>query len=1115
YTVTGDTVFEAQVSTKQIDVTFYDANGDVYEIKTVEYGTSTEGLEPNAGNPTRDGGDFDSWDWSGVTVITDEATATPIFIDEEYSIAFNSNSEDDVVTSFTFGEVFTQAEFEDIFADYIPEGYEVTEWQVGGVAVTFPYTVTDLGQNNAVVAVTTITNPITYHIYYYVDGTLDSTLTQNLIIGDQITPQPLPNSPQSSGYNPGIAYDDWFSDASCQTVYTFPANMGSSNITVYTQASLCAFDNAFHYLDGRIVYVTSTYTRAIETPNTDDPNAADYYPWTVGYTGNRWTIPYNSQPAQCLDIYETSDGQSTTSYAISVYYYDLDEGAYVMDEQASTTIEVPYTPDTTVSVPTEMLTRTGYVLNETDSTLETELQLDTMAELEVYFDLGQYTLTIDDNNQLITDTLFYTEDIDLGTPAGKIGHSLDETNPYTWTDGEGNIIEPQDTMPAYDVTVTVNYVPNEYPLTVYINGVVDDTLSTTILYGETIEEVDYTPEAGYDFSGWKTDSSLQTEYTFGEPMTEDGAEIYGEVTPHVYTIVYMVDGAEVNREDYAFGADVTPYEPTLAEGYDFHGWTPAEPTKMTIPEDGSDELVLNADVRPHVYSVVYYNEDGSVIKTAQTAFGAAPVPPTTNPSKTGNDFSGWEYTPALEEGGVIGAGDYTATPIFTPIDYTYTFYKTSGDTEAYATGTAAYGSEITAPADPDRGENYTFLGWKKVNASDNTPLETLTMDEVGGVSYVAIWEVNSDACFVKGVSRIAPEFYYTKGVAKYQVLVEQPARKLWIIDGNDGSRRPYDKASWLNNDGGVEYTGNDVPNSGIYNIVANADGSETWTIDGFYGAGTHQIYAVLPNGETDQANPYEFTVVYNEKTPAQVADDITSVTLKTTDNKDVPATGIVRGTDLVWTVTTSTDVTWLRFEGSYTADGEPKTVKTLYKYTATSDRVSVTDADGVRTWVITMKFAYSASDLQITETWKLSYRLGTKSTYYQYKKAGDTTATEFQVIVGLNEEALEPVPVGYEKYQLVEVTPTASTLDLGRHEIKVKTTADCTKVRITVGTKKVCYQYSETNPSANVTFSTENNLLVWTINHNFNVAGENMTVKVETRGDAWTAQPYTYTVTVA
>ena len=282
-----------------------------------------------------------------------------------------------------------------------------------------------------------------------------------------------------------------------------------------------------------------------------------------------------------------------------------------------------------------------------------------------------------------------------------------------------------------------------------------------------------------------------------------------------------------------------------------------------------------------------------------------------------------------------------------------------------------------------------------------------------------------------------------------------------------------------------------------------------------HGSWPHKGYAVLPNGETDQANPYEFTIVYNEKTPAQVADDITSVTLKTTDEKDVPATGIVRGTDLVWTVTTSTDVTWLRFEGSYTADGEPKTVKTLYKYTATSDRVSVTDEGNVRTWVITMKFAYSASDLQITETWKLSYRLGTKATYYQYKKAGDTTATEFQVIVGLNEEALEPVPVGYEKYQLVEVTPTASTLDLGRHDIVVNTTEDCTKVRITVGTKKVCYQYSATNPSANVTFSTENDLLVWTISHNFNVAGENMTVKVETRGDAWTAQPYTYTVTVA
>ncbi len=204
---------------------------------------------------------------------------------------------------------------------------------------------------------------------------------------------------------------------------------------------------------------------------------------------------------------------------------------------------------------------------------------------------------------------------------------------------------------------------------------------------------------------------------------------------------------------------------------------------------------------------------------------------------------------------------------------------------------------------------------------------------------------------------------------------------------------------------------------------------------------------------------------------------------------------VIRGKSLDWTVITSINVTWLRFDGTYISeDGKTNKITTYYKYNSAADNITVTDKDGVRTWEISMKFTYTVPDDKVTESWCMSCRIGNGTTWYEYNE------TKPEITVGKTANSFTQATSAYAKYTLVSAAPAADSIKKTKYlNITVITTDDCDKVRIGLNGKYSTYQASSTNT---LSCEIKDGLKTWVIKYKFSTVGKN-DYTVQTRGAAW------------
>lgn len=149
-------------------------------------------------------------------------------------------------------------------------------------------------------------------------------------------------------------------------------------------------------------------------------------------------------------------------------------------------------------------------------------------------------------------------------------------------------------------------------------------------------------------------------------------------------------------------------------GYTFTGWnTKADGSGdrynpgQIIPMD--KDLRLYAQWSNNAYTIRFVNYDGTVLQSSMVAYGATPSYTGETPAKEATaeynyTFSGWDKDIVS----VTGEATYTAQYTKTANVYTITFNTDGGS--AVTPITQAYGTAITAPADPTK-EGYTFAGW--------------------------------------------------------------------------------------------------------------------------------------------------------------------------------------------------------------------------------------------------------------------------------------------------------------------------------------------------------------------------------------------------------------------
>ena len=149
---------------------------------------------------------------------------------------------------------------------------------------------------------------------------------------------------------------------------------------------------------------------------------------------------------------------------------------------------------------------------------------------------------------------------------------------FMWLGSDGNLYAPGDSVPAGVTTLTAQWTPDTYTVTLHLNdGTIangKDVTEYTYGTGATLPTADDITREGYTFEGWYEDENFS-----GSPVTEISAtdtgkkEFYAKWTLNTYTVTFdSQGGSKVDSQTVSHGGTVTePTAPTY-EGYTFGGW---------------------------------------------------------------------------------------------------------------------------------------------------------------------------------------------------------------------------------------------------------------------------------------------------------------------------------------------------------------------------------------------------------------------------------------------------------------------------------------------------------------------------------------------------------------
>ena len=288
--------------------------------------------------------------------------------------------------------------------------------------------------------------------------------------------------------------------------------------------------------------------------------------------------------------------------------------------------------------------------------------------------------------------------------------AADNTYTYAFAGWDTNVTSTCGGSATYTATFTPTYI--EY--TVVFKDYDGETISTNIYhYGDEVtvptaptRETDVV--GSYTFKGWDQ-----------EVVNCAGNATYTatyDVSYTDYTVVFKnYNGDVLSTKTYHYGDEVVaPTTPTKAADntytYTFKAWD-----KTVVPCAGNAIYTATYDSTYIDYTVIFKNEDGTVLSTNTYHYGQSVTEPSVPTKASDNTYS---YTFKGWDKNVVNcAGDATYTATYTPtyIDYTIIFVDEDGT--VLSTRTYHYGDNIVSPETPtktaDNTYTYTFAGWDK------------------------------------------------------------------------------------------------------------------------------------------------------------------------------------------------------------------------------------------------------------------------------------------------------------------------------------------------------------------------------------------------------------------
>ncbi len=183
-----------------------------------------------------------------------------------------------------------------------------------------------------------------------------------------------------------------------------------------------------------------------------------------------------------------------------------------------------------------------------------------------------------------------------------------------------------------------------------MNAYCDGELVTAARNGSRVK-IEIIPKENYSVSeAYYMKSGSPKEYQFEEingeyyfDMPEGDVTIYVETVPAEFTITYMNDMGATNKNPTSYTAsDRIVLKNLSLTGKTFLGWEDAEGNPVTVIEKGTTgDIVLYAKWEGLVYTVSFYNYDGSLILSQVTDYGGTVTPPA-DPVRDGFTFVKWD-----------------------------------------------------------------------------------------------------------------------------------------------------------------------------------------------------------------------------------------------------------------------------------------------------------------------------------------------------------------------------------------------------------------------------------------------------------------------------------------
>ena len=822
-----------------------------------------------------------------------------------------------------------------------------------------------------------------------------------------------------------------------------PATMPAEDITISGSFTPNKYDATF-YKDGVLFATVPTDFGQVPVAPTEGLEK-------VGYTFTGWNPALTAIGVDGAR-YDAMYVAQNVDYKVNVYTMGLD-GNYGEPEVLSYTA----TADSSVTYPAAE--KTGFTIAD-NSVLSGTVAPDGSLVLSVYYSRNQYTFkTVVDGVETPV-TYYYGADIEAPAAPVKEG--------YTFVKWDATIPA---TMPARDVTVTAVFKINQYTITFVTDG---GTAVAPITqdYGTAVTAPAAPTKVGYTFAGW--------DKAIPETIPAEDMTITAKWTVNQYTITFNTDGGS----DVApITQDYGPAAPTKA-GYTFAGWY-KDGVAYTFTTMPAEDITLTAKWSTDSHNAIFVIDGVETI--VPTEFGQVPVAPPA--SKLGYTFTGWD-----KELVAMGTEDVTYTAQFKANTYDAIFDANGGafaDGKTSVTVPTVFDTAIVAPTEEPTRYGYTFNGWSP--AVGNMTSE--------GITFTAQWKQDLSICRIQNVTRVTPNVY-GRQVADYEVTVKgSPIKIEFAYTGGSEVYWQYDRHDPI-----IDL--NDVEATGLFLIKAyNAAGEEValgsadtdyevWSIRAIYTEGTYKVRAKVAHSD-DSWEPkdiaYDFVNTYDVE-PID-PNDLTSATISKTTVK--------RGDYVYLTVVTSTNVNRVRIAKTE-ADGTLATV--AFSTTAKNpDNLTITDADGVRSWNIRIRFSYVGNDDYQIQNWKLQYRKVNGNKWLDSEYNYDIKITKYA-------ETVSPVE-GKDPFSVISVaTPTDAIAKGSFAEVTVVTTSDASRIRLTVAGRSSTYLKTSQN-TVSVTDNGDGTT-TWVVKYRFATAGT-ATVTAQARGNAWSSAVAGADVTVA